>query len=153
MAAYPAIRELFFRGISIGKCPSLLVVYSLVSNLHQTQPRQIPAAVGVRVVSHAHVGITQDLSAKGVAPCQATQLRQELVAVDVVLPRRRHGPLECARIVFAVARGRNPLDAAQLREGVNTVGFERIDQLLHRVLLLSVGTPRGRYEVVLEKDI
>ena len=116
----------------VGRVESLLV-----SDLYQAQPGQVPAAVGFGVAANAQKGVGDHFAAEGVVLGQAAQLREKLVAVDVVVPRGRHGPLEGARVGFILARRSHLLDAAELGQGVNPVSLEGLYQLPDR--LLAVG--------------
>ncbi len=89
--------------------------------------------VGLRVVPDTRVRIGDNVTAEGVALGEAAQLRQELVAVDVVVPGARHGHLE-GGCLFLRAGGSNALDAAELGEGVDAVRLERLDELADRLL-------------------
>ena len=63
-------------------------------------------------------------------------------------PGIRHGLLERQRILLVVALDRDPLDAAELCERVDSPGLERLDKTLYGVLELiqdgSVGQSCGQ---------
>lgn len=103
-------------------------------HLDEAQEGNVPAAVALRVGAHAGVGIIHESAAERVVGRQAAQLGEELVAGDVVHPRGRHGLLEGARVDLVAAGGGDALDAAELREGVDAVRREGVDELLDRGL-------------------
>lgn len=76
------------------------------------------------------MGLVDQFAGDGVVSCEASHLSQELVAVDVVDPGRRHGFLKGSGILLVVASGRHALNSAQLSQGVHSVCLERFNKLL-----------------------
>lgn len=110
---------------------------AVVAHLVEAQPRQVPAAVAVRIRPHARMRVVDDVGADGVVAREVAQLNQQLVAGDVVHPRRRHGLLEGLGVGFVLARGGDAFDAAEFREGVDAVVLERLDDGLDRGLKVN----------------
>ena len=113
------------------------MVNALIDDLDKAQPGQVPAPVRGRVVAHQHLRMCEHVAAEGVVRRQPAQLRKHLVAADVVGPRGRHGALEGARVGLGLAAGGGALDPAQLRQRVDAVCLERLDQLADRLLFCS----------------
>ncbi len=67
------------------------------------------------------MGIGKDVPTERVVSGQSSEFREELIAVDVVVPGRGHRLLESAGVVLTVASGSNAFDAAELRQGVDTM--------------------------------
>jgi len=79
----------------------------------------------------------QNLAAEGVVRRQAAELREHLVAADIVGPSGRHRALEGAGIFLAVAACRYALDAAELRQSVDTMGLQGFNELTDRLCLAN----------------
>lgn len=112
----------------------------VVAHPRQAQPGQVPAAVALRVGTHAAMGFGNNVRTEWIVPRKAAELHEELVARHVVDPGRSHGLLKGPCVSLGVAGRGNALDAAELRQGVDAVGVERVHQLLDggpRRLLVS----------------
>lgn len=99
----------------------------LVNNLPEAEPRHVPAPVAVRVVADPGLRVGQDVAAERVVPREPPELGEELVAGDVGGPRLGHGDLERRGVVFVLARRGYPLDADELRQGVDPAGLQGLD--------------------------
>lgn len=97
---------------------------AVVAHPGQAQPGQVPAAVALRVGSHAAMGFRNNVRAERIVPRKAAELHEELVARNVVDPGRSHGLLKGPCVSLGVARCGNALDAAELRQGVDAVRVE-----------------------------
>lgn len=107
--------------------------YVPIPHLHQTEPGEVPAPVRVGVLPYYSLSFGDDLSGEGVVASQPTQLREHLVAVDVVVPRGRHWALKRAGIVLGACGG-DTFDAAKLCKRVDAVRLKRLDELADRTL-------------------
>lgn len=67
------------------------------------------------------MGVVEEVAAEGVAPRQAAEFCEKLVAVHIVVPGGGHGTLEGQGVFFVLAGSRHALDAAELCEGVDSV--------------------------------
>lgn len=101
----------------------------LITNLDQTQPRHIPASIGPRVTSYPSHSIAQHVGAHGVVWRETAQLDQELAAAHVVGPGRCHGLLERRGVGLVVAGRGHLFDAPQLRQRVDAVCAQGLDEL------------------------
>lgn len=70
-----------------------------------------------------------DVGAQGIVSGQAAELNEELVARYVVNPGRSHGLLKGSCLCLRIARCGDAFDAAELRQGVDPVSVERVDEL------------------------
>lgn len=88
-----------------------------------------------------HLCVVQDAAAERIVSGEASQLREELVAVDVVVPRLCHWPLEGNGVVLILTCGGNLLDSDNLGHCIDGVVFQGLDQSADRGLkCLSVLT-------------
>ena len=102
----------------------------LVLHRSKAKPSEVPAAVGIRIALDAVEGVVDEVGGEGVVSREAAELGVELVARDVVVPGGRHGLLEGLRVLLVLAARRHSLDAAQLRQSVDPVRPQRVDELL-----------------------
>ena len=102
----------------------------LVLHRSKAKPSEVPAAVGIRIALDAVEGVVDEVGGDGVVARQAAELRVELVARDVVVPGAGHGLLEGLGVLLILAARRHALDAAQLRQRVDPVRPQRVDELL-----------------------
>lgn len=63
-----------------------------------------------------------------IAPREASELSQELIAADVIIPRLCHGSLKCHGVVFIVTCGSNLFDPDDLGHCVHTMAFQGLDK-------------------------
>lgn len=109
----------------------------IIPNLHQTQPRQIPTPITLRVTRHSIIRLLYHFSTDGITSCETTQLGEELVAGYVVHPGCCHGFLEGSGVGFFGAGCCHSLDATEFCEGVDLVFLQGVDESFGRGLSWS----------------
>lgn len=77
------------------------------------------------------------LSGDRIVSGQTSQLRQELVAIHVIIPGRSHRSLKCLGIFLVITAGGDSFNSAKFSESIDTMGLQRFDKLLDRGLLCS----------------
>lgn len=102
----------------------------ILPHLHQTQPREVPGPVALRVSRDSRVRGFDDGAAEGEVGRQAPEFGEELVRRYVVDPCAGHGLLEGAGVGFGRAACGGAFDAAELGEGIHAVRCEAGDELL-----------------------
>lgn len=69
-----------------------------------------------------------------IAPGEASELSQELIAGNIVIPRLSHGSLECHGVIFIVTCSGNLFDPDNLGHCVHAVVFQGLDKTAYRRL-------------------
>jgi hypothetical protein len=94
--------------------------HSLILNLHQHQPCEIPAPIAPRIIQHQPLRLIKTLTRERIIACQATQLVEQVVGIDIIPPCGGHRGLEARGVIFGGGGG-GALDAPELRHRVDAV--------------------------------
>src|SRR6266536_966804 len=130
-------------GAFLGRC-NILVLY-----LQKNQPAVVPAADAVRIPNNEPFCFVETLRAEGVVLCEASELAEEVVGVDVVGPGGCHWFCDFGGVEVC----EDFLNPAQFRDGVDTMSSEGVDELvlvvlqIREVLVGDSGELRGVIKV------
>lgn len=102
----------------------------LILDLEQHQPTVVPASDTVRVTDDEPLGFIKAFRAERVVLCQTSELAEKVVRIHVVRPRTGHGLRYLGRVHIC----KDLFDAAELRDGVDAMSSQRVDELIFVVL-------------------